>query len=312
MNNFTVCFNAVFPAFVLMLIGYLTKLAGIISQKMVTAFNKVVFNIFMPFMVFYNLYNTDTATVIRPNTLLFCVFGVLAELVIGIIYAEKFVKKREDRAVIIMAAYRSNFAMIGIPIASSLVEDSDFGVIIMLLAVIIPIYNAVAVILLSIYGEKKVSVKALVMKILKNPLIIGSAFGIFFLLTGLTLPMPILKAAGDMAQVASPMLLFLVGAFFRFEGIGKDNRQLIAATLMRLVFMPGLCLFAAMALGFRGVDFAGFIGVFAASGAVGAYSMTQEMGGNARLAGNIVVITSVLSPLTVFIWSLLFKTLGTF
>lgn len=94
MDNFTVCFNAVFPAFLLMLIGYLTKRAGIISQEMVAAFNKVVFNIFMPFMVFYNLYNTDIANAIRPNALLFCILGVLLELVIGILYAEKFVKKQ--------------------------------------------------------------------------------------------------------------------------------------------------------------------------------------------------------------------------
>jgi predicted permease len=40
--------------------------------------------------------------------------------------------------------------------------------------------------------------------------------------------------------------------------------------------------------------------------------MAQQMGGDAELAGNIVVATSALCSLTLFLWCFLFKSLGLF
>ena len=41
-------------------------------------------------------------------------------------------------------------------------------------------------------------------------------------------------------------------------------------------------------------------------------SMVQRMGGDAELAGNIVVMTSLFCPLTIFAWCFLFQVLGVF
>ena len=40
--------------------------------------------------------------------------------------------------------------------------------------------------------------------------------------------------------------------------------------------------------------------------------MTQQMGGDAELAGDIVVVTSALVCFTMFLWILLFQWLGVF
>lgn len=40
--------------------------------------------------------------------------------------------------------------------------------------------------------------------------------------------------------------------------------------------------------------------------------MAQQMGGDAELAGDIVVVTSAVSILTMFLWVFLFKSLGMF
>ena len=83
-----------------------------------------------------------------------------------------------------------------------------------------------------------------------------------------------------------------------------------AVSVGRLIVIPCVMLFAAAALGFRGADFATLIAVFASSTAVASFTMAEQMGGDAKLAGNIVVVTSACASFTLFGWSLLFKLLG--
>ena len=42
------------------------------------------------------------------------------------------------------------------------------------------------------------------------------------------------------------------------------------------------------------------------------FAMVQRMGGDAELAGSIVVMTSLFCPLTIFAWCWLFQVLGLF
>ena len=52
--------------------------------------------------------------------------------------------------------------------------------------------------------------------------------------------------------------------------------------------------------------------IFGRSTAVSSFSMAQQMGGDADLAGNIVVMTSLLCSVTLFLWSFVFLSLGIF
>ncbi|MBR3561907.1 MAG: hypothetical protein IKN81_10365 [Oscillospiraceae bacterium] len=68
----------------------------------------------------------------------------------------------------------------------------------------------------------------------------------------------------------------------------------------------------AIRLGFRGIEFITLLAIFASSTAVASFTMAEQMGGDAALAGDIVVMTSALASLTLFGWSLLFKSLNLF
>ena len=79
-----------------------------------------------------------------------------------------------------------------------------------------------------------------------------------------------------------------------------------------MIVIPGLSLAVSALLGFRGVEFVALLAMFGASTAANSFTMAQQMGGDAALAGNIVVWTGALCTFTLFGWSLLFKTLGMF
>ena len=66
----------------------------------------------------------------------------------------------------------------------------------------------------------------------------------------------------------------------------------------------------AMFLGFRGVEVITLVSIFATPCAVASFTMAQELGSNAELAGNAVVVSSALSCFTLFFWIVLFQILG--
>ena len=156
------------------------------------------------------------------------------------------------------------------------------------------------------------SPKQVALQVAKNPLVVSSALGVIALLAGLKLPGVAEKAVSGLGAVATPLQLFLLGAFFRFEGLGRYVRALSAVTTVKLVVTPAIFLSLAAVLGFRGVEFVALLGIFASPTAVNSFTMAQQMGGDAELAGDIVVSTSVFSAVTMFLWIFLFKTLGVF
>jgi predicted permease len=116
----------------------------------------------------------------------------------------------------------------------------------------------------------------------------------------------------DMSDAAGPIALFLLGAFFRFETMGKYKREISIVSVGRLVVIPGIFLTLGYLFGFRGAEFAGLIALFASCTAVASFTMAEQMGGDSELAGDIVVTTSVLCSFTLYLWSVLFMSLGAF
>ncbi len=309
MESFSVCLNAVLPIFLLMAAGYAARCFHLLDRVDVAKINKLVFRTFLPVMVFNNIYSSDLSSAIRGALLAYAVLGVLTEFLISIGYALLFVKDSHRRGAVIQGLFRSNFVIIGLPIAESLV-GGDLGPVAMLLAAVVPLYNVLAVITLAIFNGQKPEWRKVVADILENPLIIGSAVGIAALLTGIRLPTPLEKVVSQMSAASSPMLLFLLGAFFQFRGVRGHIRELTAVCMGRLVVFPAIFLTLAAAIGFRGLELVSLLGVFASATAIASFTMAQQMGGDAELAGDIVVWTSALCSFTLFGWSLLFKLLA--
>lgn len=295
-----------------MALGYLARSLGAISREDVPKLNKLAFRYFMPIMLFYSIYTSNIETAVQPKLLLFAAVCVLLEYLIALGFVMLTEKDSSRRGVMIQGMYRSNFVIIGLPLAGALVEGADLSGVVVLIAVIVPMFNVLAVITLEAFNGKKPSVKKLLLDIAKNPLILGAAAGIIALLLRIKLPGTIESAAEQIYAVTNPLMLFLLGAFFKFDGIKKYAKELIKVCLGRLVVFPAIFLSVAAAVGIRGVEFAGMIAIFGSATAIASFTMAQQMGGDAELAGDIVVATSALCSFTIFGWSILFKSLGVF
>ena len=312
MESLQISLNAVLPLCLYMAAGYLAKKRGLIDEEIILKFNKVAFLVFLSTSVFNAIYSSDLSTAVKPKLILFVLCGILVEFLYGFLVANKVADQENQKGVIVQGIFRSNFTLIGLAIARALLPHEDIAPVVFLCALITPEFNILAVIALSLYGGEKVRPREVALRIVTNPLILATAAGILCLLLKVRFPKSIETAINGMAGVATPLMLFLLGAFFRYDSFGNIAKQLSITTAFKLVFNPVIFLTIGYLLGFRGVEFTGLIGIFASSAAVSSFTMSQQMGGDAELAGGIVILTSLFSCLTLFGWCALFKALGAF
>ncbi len=312
MNSFRICLTAIAPIFLIIAAGYAARRFGAIREEDVPRMNSVAFRFFMSCMCFYNVYASDLSSALRPRLIAFTVPGVLIAYVLSLIYGVLRVPRLEQRGVVIQGLFRSNYTILGLPLAAGLFGSGEIGVAAVTSAVVVPIFNTLSVITLEVCSGKKPGIPKLLLAVAKNPLILGTAAGLLMLALGIRLPAPLEKAAQMMSQAASPLMLFLLGAFFRFRGLKDHWRQLLTVCLGRLVVIPAIAMSAAVALGFRGIELITLLTVFASSTAVASFPMAQQQGGDAALAGDIVVATSACASVSLFLWCFLFKSLNYF
>ena len=304
--------NAVLPMCLIMALGYGTRRLGWIRREEISVINKIAFRIFLPCLLYYNVYCSDLSGSFDPLLMAYAVGGVLLTFGLALGYTLLTEKLPERRGVMIQGMFRSNYVIMGIPVATALLGADQLGTVSILIAVVVPLFNMLAVVVLEVFRGQKPKPLHILGQIAKNPLVIGSVLGILTLAAGIRLPHILEQTIQSISAIASPLQLFLLGAFFQFSGLKTYRRELVTVSAAKLIVSPGLFLGLGALLGFRGVAFVSLIGIFASPTAVNSFTMAQQMGGDAELAGDIVVTTSAVSILTMFLWIFLFKSLGMF
>lgn len=297
----------VLPLFFLMAIGYIIKRTGMMNETSVKQVNSVIFKIFLPLLVFLNIYNTELAESFNSKLLLYAVAGVLIQFVLSLCLVILVEKENSRRGVMLQGMFRSNFVLFGIPISTALFGEQAAGLAAILIAVIIPLYNVLAVISLEIFNGRRPNILKILLGIVTNPLIIGSVVGVLFLLFHIELPTVLYETVSDISGIATPLAFIILGASFNFGDVGKYARELSLVLGCKLVIFPVLFLGIALLLGFRDAPLAVLLTVFGAPIAVSSFTMAQQMGGDHALAGQLVVFSSIFSIVTMFLFIFLLK-----
>ena len=312
MQALSIAFHAIVPLFLIIAVGYTVKRLGWIGPEEVRRFNKVTFYTFMPVMLFYNIYTSDFSQAVRLPYALFVVGAALGMVAVSFAVTLLAEKMPERRGVMIQAAFRSNFVLLGLPIAAELLPDSNLGVTALMVAIVVPIYNMMSVVVLEYFRGGKPRAGEVLLAVVKNPLILGSVAGLLVQALHITLPEVLVSFAGKMNSAATPLILLLLGASFETREIARYKKELLVCVGLRLVVFPGAILTLAAALGLRDIEFVTVLAMTAAPTAVNSFNMAQQLGGDSQLAGSAVVVSTAASFFTLFVWITLFKQLGMF
>jgi hypothetical protein len=307
MNSLFLAFTVVFPLFFNMSLGYGMRRLGLLDPHTLDVMNRLVFQMFLPVLLFINIYKTDLHRSVDLPLMAFAAISIL--LVFGILYVlvPRFEKEDCRRGVLIQGIFRSNFIIFGIPVAAAMFGDDRIGPVALLISVVVPLFNVLAVISLEIYREGTTEWSKILRGVAANPLILASIFSIAALLLGIRLPDFLYKAMEDLAKVTTPLALILLGGSFHFSATRQCWRQVLAGVTGRLVIVPLVFLPISILLGFRDVRLAGLLALYASPSAVSSFTMAKQMEGDSELAGQLVVYSSAFSILTMFLWIVVLK-----
>ncbi len=313
MDSFLLSFNLVFPMFLLLATGKLAEKTNLLTSESTDRLNALVFKIFLPVSIFKNVYNSSVSDVFDKKLIAFGIISIITCFLLLILLTSGC-KSRKSRGVLIQGIYRSNFLIFGLPVAESFYPDGSLsGKASVLIAIIVPLFNGLAVIALEMFKENKQSGMKTFLNILKNPLIIGSALGfaaLFLKEAGFLLPSAVYKTVSDLSAAATPLALIALGASLDFSKIKGESKYLVWGLLGKLVLAPAVFLGAAVLLGFRDRELAIILAMFASPASVSSYTMAQQMGADDDLAAELVVIGTAVSLITVFLWVSLIASSG--
>jgi len=316
-ESFIYSINAVAPIFILALVGYLFKNYGLLTEEFVATSDRLVFNIALPALLFCEITEAaggggDSAA----NLSLFCVLGLICVFILALTIVPAIVKDNPRRGSLVQAAFRSNFAILGIPLAQNMFGDAGVARLAATLPFCIALFNALAVISFSLFApeDKKLpfakAAKKIALSIAKNPLIISIVLAAVVSLIPYTLPTIVAKPLGYLADLSLPLSLLSLGAGLNFESLRGNIKTALLATAVKMVFMPAALLSAALALGFRGADLGVVLILFGGPSAVSGYIMAKSMGGDYELTGQITLLTTLVSIFTLFLSAFALKYAG--
>ena len=313
MENIILAFKVVFPILVYIYLGYFFKSIKLYDTKGIKVVNDLVFKLFLPCLLFYNIYTTKVDEILNIPFIIYAISFVVIMFIILMVTVPFFIRDNSKCGVFIQGIFRSNFVLFGLPVSTTLLSEGNAGLTSLSIAFIVPLYNVLAVICLERFRKNKVNFWAIIKGILKNPLIIASALGVVFLVLDIKMPDFCGNVVRDLSRVATPLALVGLGGSFTFSAIKGNTLKLMFLLLFKLLIVPFTAIFlGAYVFGFEGAAIVTLISAFASPTAVSSFTMAQSMGGDSDLAAQTVVFTSVFSILTVFFIVAVTKSLNLF
>lgn len=314
MESLILSFEATAPIFLLMFLGYFLKMLRVSDKKGFDLINKLVFKVFLPVLLFYNIYKTEISEVFDPKLIFVTVIGILTVFVLGYLAVLVLTDTNPKRGVMLQGFFRTNFAILGVPLVGYISGDAGMGLASLMVAIVVPMFNVLAVIALERFrdGSTKIDVIKILRGIIKNPLIIGCIIGLFFLLLDIKLPSFMEKSVKDISGIATPLAIIALGAEFEFSGIKGYKKELTIVMLARLILIPLIVITVASLIGIRNEALVCLLITFGGPIAVSSFAMSQQMGGDEKLSAQLIVMSSALCLFTLFVWIFTLSYIGLF
>jgi len=307
-DNIVFTANIVAPVFLIIAVGYFAKKRKIINEVFVDVTSRLVFQISLPVFIFLEISELDLSQVFNVDQILFITLSTIITYLLIWAGTTPFIKNPEDKSAFIQGAFRGNYAIVGLALISNLFGNDALGKATLILAFLLPVYNVLAVIVLTVPKHQgKINFISMFREIILNPLILAVVFALPFSYFKLKLPEIFITTGNYFADLALPLALVGIGGSLNIEKLKRASILAFSSSLIKIVVLPLILTIIAILLGYRNDDLGIMFIVFACPTAIASFVMADVMGANSKLAGNIIMITTLGSVFTISLGILLLK-----
>ena len=301
MEYFWTSFNIVMPLVLMMATGFLIRRVGLVSEDAFRVINRIVFYVGIPTLVFYSVVTDRTPA--RWQYALWAAGSILAAFALSMLLARVLSKDPAKRGTLAQAAYRSNDGIFGLAVAAALMGEGNTGTMAFTLVISASLFGVTGVLCYELNRGGKVKIGSVLLNTIKNPILIAGMLALIVRISGITLPYFILKPIEYFKHMCTPLGFLVLGGILSFKSLKENWKLVTVVSAVKLIAMPVLFCAAAYILGgIRGPELASLFIVFSAPTAMSCMPMASELGGDVKLSGELIAVTTVFSLLTVFLY----------
>lgn len=303
MNSIVLAVNVVLPMAIMMGVGWIMRLTGVSDRDTMKKVDSMIFKVFMSVLMFYNVYNADLTQLRQAGYIVYGAVGLLLLFLVAVTVVPRLIHPAATAASFGQAMFRANYMLFGVAVAQNIYGVGNVGVVMLMGAVAIPLFNILATIVLEYGRSDKTKPAKMIKSVLVNPNIVAAILGILVNLSGIQLPQIILKVMSDLGGLASPLSFLSLGVSLNLASVKRSRGLLSLGLSLRLVIIPMILLIPAIFLGFRGQQLCALMVLFASPVGVSSYPMAVAMRADGELAGQLVALSTVASLGTIFCWT---------
>jgi malonate transporter and related proteins len=188
---------------------------------------------------------------------------------------------------------------VALAVSGNLYGDTGLALASVAMVAIIPLVNVSSVAVLAHYASpEKQSARAIVMTVVRNPLIWACAVGLVVNVLHLPLPKIWHEVADALGRSSLAIGLLVTGAGLHLEGLFRPNAGAAIGVCLKLILMPAIAVALALPFGLTGANLVIVTACAAVPASSSAYVLARQMGGDAPLLAQIITLQTILAALT--------------
>ncbi len=305
-DNLLYSVNAILPIFLLVVLGWVLKRTGKITDGFCEIADWLVFKVGLPVMLFLEVAESSLEENGDAKLILYLVIAVTASFTLMSLASLFVVRDPKMRGAFIQGSCRSNFAILGVPLAQNMFGEVGGQVIAITMPFVILMFNSYSVVILSIFSGSREhrfsrqTLKAILRSIVTNPLIIGVVLGLPFMIWKIPIVTAASKTLHYLSGLTTPLALLSLGANFKAESLRGRAGYAVLGAFNRTLLIPAIAVTGAALFGLRGPALGVVLICFGAPTAVSSYIMAKKMDNDHELAAQILLLSTMVCVLTIF------------
>jgi hypothetical protein len=290
--------NNLFPVFALLIFGHLLKRFGYTHDTFLKTADKLIYFIFFPALLFWKIGAGASDRIGDPGLYKAAICAVVSVYVFSSLYIKVFRVPAYQAGSFSQSCYRFN-TYIGMAVVLNALGEEGVRQFSILIGLIIPIINILAVTTLSWYSDKEVSLRqrtwATVKALVSNPLIIACIAGISYwkLIGGF--PIFIDNTFRLAAFVTLPLALFSIGGALTLGSMKNHLKLSLVACGFKLILLPMTGFLFLNVFNATGLSFKVGMIYFALPTSTALYILSSQLSSDIRLASAAIALSTILS-----------------
>ena len=239
------------PIYLMMLLGYGLTRAGLFGKSDMRIIGRFVLNLALPALLFKALADKHVREIFNLSYLLAYLVGTLAVIAIGYAYTRRIQGASAVRSSIYaMGMSCSNTGFVGYPVLLLLMPPVA-GVALALNMMLENLVLIPVLLFLAEMGRKPGQVwpacRSALMRLARNPLMLGLIAGLLVSVSGVTLPSALTRTVDMIAAASAALSLFVIGGTLVGLGGGASFKEVWPIVAGKLVVHP-LLVWAALVI----------------------------------------------------------------